>query len=185
MSNSKQTKLPNTAYAVLGILSMGDALSGYEIRKWAETLRFFYWSPAQSQIYAELRRLAKLGLATSEEIPQEGKPDKRVYQITDVGREAFRTWINNQPLEPIVMKHSLALRLFFGQEAEEGRLEELLIQFIAEIKEGLAQLYIVEEFMEHHPQFSHQSLVALWGQNFYKAELATAEEVLARLREKI
>ena len=50
--------LPATAWAVLGELSFGRELSGYDIKKWADaSLRFFYWSPAISQIYRELRRL--------------------------------------------------------------------------------------------------------------------------------
>ena len=50
--------LPGSAYAVLGLLSFGAELSGYELRQLAlNSLRFFYWTPAQSQIYRELRRL--------------------------------------------------------------------------------------------------------------------------------
>ncbi|MFI8792971.1 hypothetical protein [Streptomyces sp. NPDC055105] len=50
--------LPPTAWAVLGLLSFPGERTGYELKKWADaSLRFFYWSPAISQIYAELRRL--------------------------------------------------------------------------------------------------------------------------------
>ncbi|MCP3818723.1 hypothetical protein NLX86_11540 [Streptomyces sp. A3M-1-3] len=51
---------------MLGLLSFPGARTGYELKKWADaSLRFFYWSPAISQIYAELRRLETLGYATS------------------------------------------------------------------------------------------------------------------------
>ena len=54
--------LPATAWAVLGLLSFGRDLTGYDLKKWADSsLRFFYWSPAISQIYGELRRLESLG----------------------------------------------------------------------------------------------------------------------------
>ena len=51
-------ELPSTSYAVLGLLSGGRELSGYDLRKWAaNSLQFFYWSPSLSHIYTELRRL--------------------------------------------------------------------------------------------------------------------------------
>jgi len=56
-------ELPTTAWAVLGLLSFGRELSGYELRKWADaSIRFFYGSPAMSQIYRELRRLEAVGI---------------------------------------------------------------------------------------------------------------------------
>jgi DNA-binding PadR family transcriptional regulator len=72
--------LPGTAYAVLGLLSFGPELSGYELRQLAlNSLRFFYWTPAQSQIYRELRRLAGLGYVTGREVSQDSRPDKVAY----------------------------------------------------------------------------------------------------------
>lgn len=174
-------ELPNTTYAVLGILSFGEALSGYEVRKWSESLRFFYWSPAQSQIYGELRRLKKLGYVTADYVVQEGKPNKRLYQINEAGLAAFRHWVNTQPLEPTVMKHSMVLRLFFGHAADPGRLVELLEQFIVETEEMLGQLSVVEEYTENHPLFAYPALVAEWGRSYHEAELAMARKLKGRL----
>lgn len=181
---SKKKTLPNTTYIVLGILSRPEAeagLSGYDIHKWAEGLRFFYWSPAQSQIYGELRRLAKLAYVTSEKVPQEGKPDKRVYQITDHGRAAFQEWVNHQPIEPTVMKHAMILRLFFGHAAEPAHLIEQLQAFVTHTKEALGQLAIVEEYADSQPDMAYQALVVEWGLRYYETELATAEQMLAKL----
>jgi len=55
-----------TSWAVLGILSFGEELSGYDMKKWADwSLSFFYWAPSYSQIYGELHKLEELGLVTS------------------------------------------------------------------------------------------------------------------------
>ena len=63
---TEHAELPLTAWAVLGMLSFGRELSGYDLKKWADSsLRFFYWSPASSQIYAELRRLERVGYVES------------------------------------------------------------------------------------------------------------------------
>lgn len=180
----EKPSLPTTGYAVLGILSSGEALSGYEIRKWAETLRFFYWSPAQSQIYAELRRLAKLGYVESQEVKQKGKPDKRLYTINKQGHAEFERWLDKEPLEPTVIKHSLLLKLFFGHMAKRERLVQMLEHFIEETKEKLGQLGVVQEYTDNNEQLGYQALVAEWSYSYYKTELETAEAMLKRLKEK-
>lgn len=55
--------LPITSYAILGLLTFGDELTGYEVKQRADiTLRFYWVAPAMSQIYSELGRLTDLGL---------------------------------------------------------------------------------------------------------------------------
>ena len=52
-----------TAYALLGLLTFGDELTGYELKQRADnTLRFYWVAPAMSQIYTELARLTEHGL---------------------------------------------------------------------------------------------------------------------------
>ena len=42
--------LPVTSYALLGLLTFGDELTGYELKQRADaTLRFYWVSPAMSQ----------------------------------------------------------------------------------------------------------------------------------------
>ncbi|MGA8371737.1 MAG: PadR family transcriptional regulator, partial [Acidimicrobiales bacterium] len=94
MSQQRSTKLSGTANAVLGLLSFGSELSGYDLKKWADhSLSLFFWSPASSQIYAELRRLEEPGYVTSREVPQDELRNKRVYRITEAGREQLLRWL--------------------------------------------------------------------------------------------
>lgn len=87
---------------MLGLLSFGEELSGYDLKKWSDwSLRLFYWSPSFSQIYGELKRLEKVGYVTSRRVAQEtGNRDKRVYVITDAGMGAVRHWAREAPVEP-------------------------------------------------------------------------------------
>ena len=63
MGQDLSRDLPMTAYALLGLLSFGDSLTGYELKQRADrTLRFYWVSPAMSQVYSELERLHDLGL---------------------------------------------------------------------------------------------------------------------------
>ncbi|MEV7614365.1 PadR family transcriptional regulator [Streptomyces sp. NPDC089799] len=122
--------LPATSWAVLGLLSFGEELSGYDLKKWSDrSLRFFYWSPSFSQIYGELKRLEKAGYATSRMVAQEtGTRDKRVYRITDAGLAAVRDWARETRVDAPVLKHGPMLRLWLGHLLEPEQIHEVLRQ---------------------------------------------------------
>src|SRR3954464_15976285 len=89
-----------TSWALLGMLSYEYELSGYDIRKWIEwSMRFFYGSPAYSQIYSELKKLVQLGLVTSR-VENSGTRNRRLYKITWVGLDAVTQWATEAPLGP-------------------------------------------------------------------------------------
>ena len=71
-----EQKLSTTSYAILGLLTF-DTMSGYDVLKLVEQSIGHFWSPAKSQVYSELRRLAGAGLATEEVVAQEPRPNKR------------------------------------------------------------------------------------------------------------
>ena len=97
---NRKTALTTTEAAVLGVLTWGP-MSGYDLKKAIDSSVGYFWGPAKSGIYALLPRLAESGLATSRQIAQSGRPDKRVYRITARGRAALRTWIRTHPPLPI------------------------------------------------------------------------------------
>jgi PadR family transcriptional regulator AphA len=73
----------------LAILSGGDA-TGYEIRKESTEGRFSYFDDASfGSIYPALARLEAEGMVTVREEPQAGKPSRKVYSITQAGRDEF------------------------------------------------------------------------------------------------
>lgn len=148
-SRQKERKheLAPTAWAVLGLLSFPGERTGYELKKWADTsLRFFYWSPAVSQIYAELRRLEELGFASSARSGPEEARAKRRYAITDAGREALAGWAaDTAEAGPPVLKHGLLLRVWLGHLTEPERLRALVGEHVARTRGELAA---VREAME-------------------------------------
>lgn len=181
-----KTKLPTTSYTILGLLSFGEEMSGYDVRQWAQSMKFFYWSPAQSQVYSELRRLAEHDLVTMREVRQSGKPDKRLYQITDAGVTEFQRWWASDELDTTtVLKHSVVLKIFFGHMGTPEKLIELLEKFSAEQREHLSQLGVVQEYMENDEAMSYPALAAEWSYHYCKAELEMAQKLVTRLKQKL
>jgi DNA-binding PadR family transcriptional regulator len=69
----------------LGMLTDGPA-SGYDLKKQFESTFAHFFAAGYGSIYPALSSLAEQGLVSCEEIPQEGKPDRKVYEITADGR---------------------------------------------------------------------------------------------------
>ncbi|HEY5990837.1 MAG TPA: helix-turn-helix transcriptional regulator [Streptosporangiaceae bacterium] len=176
--------LPGTAYAILGLLSFGAELSGYELRQLARnSLRFFYWSPAQSQIYRELRRLSGLGYVTGRKVRQERRPDKIAYSITETGRSELTRWLEQAPIAPPAIRYDSALRLFFGHLTTRDRLLALVAQHRAHLERMRAELHAVREMLTVDPSLRLAQIIADWGDHLYRHELEALDQVSAALAE--
>jgi DNA-binding PadR family transcriptional regulator len=171
-----------TAYAVLGLLSFGRDLSGYDLKKWADSsLRLFYFRPATSQIYAELKRLERAGYVSSREEPQDELRNKRVYRITASGRAALTRWIEDAPVEPPVLKHSPVLRVWLGHLAGSDRLRALVEEHRALMEEMLAEARRSVVGAGADPRWRYPQLVARWAERYYTAERDAATALLEDL----
>ncbi|MFG2093361.1 PadR family transcriptional regulator [Streptomyces sp. NPDC048612] len=178
--------LPATSWAVLGLLSFGEELSGYDLKKWSDwSLRLFYWSPSFSQIYGELKRLEKVGYLSSRMVAQEtGNRDKRVYVITDAGLAAVRHWAREAPVEPPVLKHGVMLRMWLGHLLEADRMRDVLGRHreYAETMRQRAEGDAEETFGEE--AWAYPALVMKWSERYYAAERDLADAMLADLAER-
>jgi DNA-binding PadR family transcriptional regulator len=78
----------------LGMLTDGPA-SGYDLKKQFESTFAHFFAAGYGSIYPALSSLAEQDLVSCEEIAQEGKPDRKVYEITDKGREFLLEALQN------------------------------------------------------------------------------------------
>ena len=84
-------------YALLALLSV-EPMTGYDLAKRFESSVAFVWHAPDSQIYPELRKMAKEGLLQAEEVSWGPRGKKTQYRITEEGRAAFRAWMR-EPVE--------------------------------------------------------------------------------------
>ncbi len=173
--------LRNTSFALLGLLSFGE-MSGYDLKQLADrSIRFFYWSPASSQIYAELRRLAERGYATEREVEQVRRPDKRVYRITEAGLIALREWLVEGDSGPDVIKSPFLLRIFFGRHAPPKLLAEQIEQDRRISLGVLESLRESERECTGSPGSLFTYLTIARGRAIMRAQLDWADEALRLL----
>ncbi|TAE60427.1 MAG: PadR family transcriptional regulator [Nostocales cyanobacterium] len=91
--------------------------SGYDLSKrFSESVSYF-WNASQQQIYRELGKLETQGYVVSEVIPREGRLDKKIYSITEEGKEYLIAWMK-KPSEPDTIREDILVKIFSGSLVE-------------------------------------------------------------------
>lgn len=101
-------------HGILGLLSYGER-TGYEIMEAFRDSLDYFWSAQTSQIYRELQTIEKNGWATSTVVSQKGKPDKKVFSITEDGRKELLWWLRDNK-QSASGNSPLLLKTFFRGE---------------------------------------------------------------------
>ena len=107
-------------HALLGLLHYRPA-TGYQLKKAFKESIYFFWNATLPQIYRTLRQMEKKGWLTAVIEPQEGKPSRKVYRLTDKGLREFRRWLK-EPLEVPQPRNPMMLKIFFGNQMEKDQL---------------------------------------------------------------
>jgi len=79
-------------YVILGFLMPGQK-HGYEIHRDFSSRLAPFWHAGMSHIYTLLKRLEATGQVRSEKQIQHTRPPRRIYSITQKGREEFLEWL--------------------------------------------------------------------------------------------
>ena len=112
----KHSQHSQTAYVILGLLSIEDNKTGYDIRKAVEETVGYFWSESYGQIYPTLKRLAAQGLIVAGGSGSTGKRRRQEYSLTDAGHACLREWLG-VPFKNDPPRNEFLLKLFFGREA--------------------------------------------------------------------
>lgn len=108
--------LTPTSYVVLGLLELGGPSTSYDFKQRVAGSIGNFWSFPHTQLYSEPARLVDLGLV-SEEREETGRR-RRIYSITDAGREALRDWLTDPATGDLEIRDPGLLRLFFGSAVD-------------------------------------------------------------------
>ena len=84
------------AHAILVSLSEQSG-SGYELARRFDRSIGFFWSATHQQIYRTLRAMEDDGWVAATPVRQHGRPNKKVYTVSDAGRAELSRWIEQSP----------------------------------------------------------------------------------------
>jgi PadR family transcriptional regulator, regulatory protein AphA len=162
---------------ILGLLSLGPR-SGYEIKATVDRSTRFFWAASYGQIYPELRRLEGDGLIEGEDAPNGARP-RRVYSLTQAGRDELVTWLYGRDVTVELRDESL-LRLFFADAIPHEHALGLIEARRQGFQAVLDRLREIDARPGEDPPFV--DLVLRWGLAYTEWETRWCAEQLERLR---
>lgn len=169
--NAARGGLAATSWAVLGMMSYEEEVSGYDLKKWIDwSVDLYYWSPSYSQIYTELKKLELLGLVHSRVEQNEGTRTRRLYKITDAGMKAVTEWVNDAPVDATVLKHSVLLRMTFGHLSSPDKLKAILQQHLLHVEARYQKAIEDSEGARVEPAWAYSVIALRWAAKYYEAE---------------
>src|SRR5258708_2010416 len=156
--SSPGQRLSTTSYALLGQLALRP-WTAYDLA--AEVHRNFrYFAPrAESHVYAELKRLRRVGLARASKVFV-GKRPRTTYSITPAGKRTLNAWLRS-PIDPPTLEHEAVLRMLLAPIADRQALIETLEQAISNTDELLLEVRpkIGREYLEGRAPFQDHAYV--------------------------
>ena len=114
----------------LGMLTDGPA-SGYDLKKQFESSFAHFFAAGYGSIYPALSALSDKGLVTFERVPQEGKPDRKVYEITPAGTQFLLKALENPSPCHKVRSEFLAM-MYFAHLMPETHVQAILDDRLAD-----------------------------------------------------
>ena len=176
-------------YCLLGLINYGE-MTGYELDKVFKESLYPVCTATTSQIYRELTYMEKQKWLVSREEFQKGKPNRKVYAITEEGKGELKSWlIEDHISEEMRIKHPFYMQMFF---AGENSIEENL-KILEHMKEVVTEEWQKAKFREAQMEnyirkVDDQTKSLYWkllnefSMEYYKQLLDWADRCIERLK---
>jgi DNA-binding PadR family transcriptional regulator len=176
-------------HTLLGLLILMPR-TGYDLHKRMERATFLLESASLRRIYPTLKRLAQDGLVEYRVEPQEGKPDRKIYSVTDEGEAVFIAWLREPPPADGPDLDRLFARFFFygmlDRDTILSHLEPVLEQRRA-LLAGLRGFHLDPPGGPCRPIVDDDRVLLTWNEmlDYARADLATQIEWLEKTIEHL
>ena len=164
---------------ILGLLTR-QPMSGYDIKRFLKNLSWLIDSPSFGSLYPALHALLEDGLVTVEVIPQQDKPPRKIYSITDAGRETLQEWVG-QPVASGASLKAFLMRLLLVSNLSQADLVAHLEQRRAQVATHLQQ---TTEAIKEDSSLGER-LALDYGLAVANAELAWLDNALSQLSQAV
>lgn len=129
-------------YIILGLLILSP-MTGYELQQFIKNNLSLICSPSAGSMQTAVKKLEREGKIAFRELSEGGRR-KKVFYITDLGRDAFSVWIS-QPMQSGRAKNMELSRLFFLGLAPYEKRAEAIKDYISQIEEMRSVLQVIRE----------------------------------------
>ncbi len=150
-------------HALLGLINYQPS-TGYDLKNKFQKSIHFFWNAALPHIYRSLKQMEKEGWIASTIEQQSGKPNRKVYRITDEGKKELLHWLAEPP-EELEMRHTMLVKVFFGSQLPPESLAQHLRNW-REYHVNLLQQYetvVIPVIQQQSEKASYTEDANYWG----------------------
>ena len=172
-------------HVILVVIKKAES-TGYEITKQFEGPLGHFWTTSHQRVYRALATLYKDGWVDFTAVKQAGKPNKKVYRLTDTGDKKLNNWLRT-PQKPTPVNRSFLVKLYAGKHAPISPLiNELQIEYEKNAHQHKELVHIEKMFFPRPDELSRedclQYLTLRSGITIIESLMRWSEEALMRLR---
>jgi PadR family transcriptional regulator, regulatory protein AphA len=135
-------------HAILGFLQY-KPLSGYDLKAEFDFSLHWIWPADQSHIYRTLARLAEKKWIDTQIVKQNSRPDRKVYHITNKGREELLRWLN-APASNKDVRLAQLVQVFFSGHLSDDRIIKLFEGLAELVRRALPELHEIPKMVLLH-----------------------------------
>ncbi|MBI9107814.1 MAG: helix-turn-helix transcriptional regulator [Spirochaetales bacterium] len=127
---------------ILGVLSLKD-LTSYDLKKSLDKSINHFYTTSYGSLHPALVKLEKNKLVTSREFVEGGR-SKKLYSITESGRQDFTNWLSSDIQISRLKEDSLVRIFFFGMLEPEER-QNIISTYLQSIDTAMNELLALRE----------------------------------------
>jgi len=172
---------------ILGLLLL-QSRTIYQLRKRINEGLNLMYSCSRGSIQAAIKKLLKNGYITSNEISENGKL-KKIYSITDSGKNYFDSWLIS-PIDSYAVKNPELSKIYFLGFAEKETRIKLIKNHIADLKTMLCDLNkicydgkMLSNENQNNDIFYFQLQTATYGRDLIKFNIKWYSRLLKNIKE--
>jgi DNA-binding PadR family transcriptional regulator len=157
-------------------------MSGYDIKCNLKSLDWLIGNPSSGSLYPVLRTLMKDGCATVEVHTRESRPPRKIYSITEAGRQELSEWID-RPVVANAPLRAFLMRLVLADAHPPGT----LVSHLRERREQVASRQVAYEQIISAEVSNQSDLDLAWdyGLALAEAEISWLDRTLDQLAQRV
>lgn len=172
-------------HGLLGFLS-GQEMSGYDLEKLFSSSVGYFWSAQISQVYRDLHAMEKSGWVQSNSIVQTGRPNKKIFRITDAGNKELENWLISYNVEnDMDIRVGILMRMFFAAKRPKEETIAILERHRMNCRKALDKLINVNHEIEqcNEPQIEmlYSKSTLSYGEKYYQMQIEWSTETIEKL----
>jgi DNA-binding PadR family transcriptional regulator len=173
-------------HGILGFLSEQE-MSGYDLEKIFSSSIGHFWSAKISQVYRDLHTMEKTGWVQSSEVIQSGKPNKKVFRITDAGHEELEKWlIHYDTKNDFEIRMGILMRMFFAAKRPKEETIALLERFRMACHKAIDTLNNVDKELGCYDleamEMLYTKTTLSYGEKYYSMQIEWCTETIEKLQ---